>query len=116
MRNWRNVTESFSENERHYKNLYLEIDEVYDEIIEVSLFSSQEDLYEIYVSFGSMYGIIYAKVEEADSKREEVKAELVREYKKNKEPTSEFINEFAEKYKMCLPNDILFDSAGLYGF
>lgn len=28
---WKNVTESFSESQRHYKDCYLEIDEVYDE-------------------------------------------------------------------------------------
>lgn len=116
MCNWKNVTESFLENERYYKNSYLEIDEVYDETIEVSLFSSQEDPYELYVSFGRMYGIIYVNAEEADIKREEVKAELVREYKKNKEPTGEFINKFAETYKMCLPNDILFDTSKLFEF
>ena len=36
--NWENVTESFSEDERHYKDTYLEINEVYDGIVEVSLF------------------------------------------------------------------------------
>lgn len=36
--NWENVTELFSEDERHYKNTYLEINEVYDDIIEVMEF------------------------------------------------------------------------------
>jgi len=106
---WKNVTEFFSESERHYKGCYLEIDEVYGEELEVSLFSSQEGPYEIYVSYGCMYGIIYAEAEQAKSKREEVKAALEKEYKKHREPTDEFINEFVSKYKLCMPTDVLFD-------
>jgi hypothetical protein len=116
LNNWENVTELFSEDERHYKNTYLEINEVYDGIIEVSLFSSEEGQYEIYFSCGILYGIIYVDAEKADSKREEVKNELVEEYKKNKEPTSKFVNEFCEKHKVSLPNDIFFDASGLFDF
>ena len=94
----------------------MEIDEVYDECVEVSLFSSQKELYEIYVSYGRMYGIIYAEAEEAEAKREEVKSVLEKEYQKYKEPTAEFINEFVEKYKLCMPNDIFFDDSGLFDF
>lgn len=65
MNQWVNVTHTFSESQRHYKNTYLEICEVLDEIVEVSLFSSIDNLYEIYFSFGIMYGIVYAKKEEA---------------------------------------------------
>lgn len=39
---WKDVTEFFSESQRYYKDCYLEIDEVYDECVEVSLFSSQK--------------------------------------------------------------------------
>lgn len=116
MYTWKNVTESFSELQRHYKDCYLEIDEVYDEHVEVSLFSSQKGLYEIYVSYGCMYGIIYAEAEEAEEKRKEVKTVLEREYQKHKEPSDEFINKFASKYKLCMPNDILFDDSGLFDF
>jgi hypothetical protein len=111
---WENVTESFSEDERHYKDTYLEIDEVYDGVVEVSLFSSEEGPHEIYFSYGIMHGIIYVDAEKAYSKREEVKNELAQEYQKSKEPTSEFINEFCEKHKVCLPNDIFFDASGLF--
>ena len=51
MKSWRNVTETFSEKQRHYKDVYLEICWVFDEILEVSLFSSKVDLYEIYFSY-----------------------------------------------------------------
>ena len=112
--NWENVTGFFSEEERHYKNTYMEINEVYDEKIEVSLFSSKEGLYEIYFSYGILYGIIYVDAEKADSKREDVKNELAQEYQNHKEPTSEFINLFCEKHKVSMPSDILFDPSSLF--
>ena len=113
---WKNVTGCFSEEERHYKNTYLEIDEVIDEKIEVSLFSSNEGLYEIYLSYGILYGIIYVEAEKADSKHEEIKNELVQEYQNHMEPTSEFINEFCKKHNVCMPADILFNASGVFDF
>lgn len=112
MKQWRNVTETFSEDARHYSGTYLEIDEVYDEVVEVSLFTpdDENDPYEIYLSYGILYGIIYAdSEEEAVAKREEVKKVLEEEYQRHKEPTGEFINVFCEKYKVKLPNDVLFN-------
>lgn len=109
MNKWVNVTESFSEDNRHYNNTYLEIDEVYADVVEVSLFSSQEGPYEIYVSYGIMYGIIYVDAENAYSKREEIKQELEKEYVKHNEPTDEFIDAFCKKYNVSLPNDVLFN-------
>ena len=111
---WKNVTDSFSEEDRHYKNTYMEINEVYDGKIEVSLFSSKDGLYEIYFSYGILYGIIYVDAEKADSKREDVKNELAQEYQNHKEPTSKFINSFCEKHKVCMPSDILFDASALF--
>ena len=109
MNQWMDATNTFSDAQRHYKNTYLEICEVFDEVLEVSLFSSIEDPYEIYFSFGIMYGIVYVKEEEAYEKREQMKADLEQEYRKNKEPSDEFINSFAKKYDVCLPNDVIFD-------
>lgn len=116
MHSWENVTECFSEKARHYKNTYMEISEVYDGKLEVSLFSSEEGLYEIYFSYGKMYGIIYMDSDNANSKREEIKLELIQEYQKHKEPTDEFINMFCEKHKVCFPSDILIDTSSLFGF
>ena len=62
MMKWENVTHTFTEEQRHYKETYLEICE----------------------------------------------------YQRCKEPTGEFINDFAEKYKLCLPNDALFDADDLF--
>jgi len=109
MKSWRNVTGTFSDEQRHYKNMYLETCEVFDEILEVSLFSSIGDPYEIYFSYGIFYGIIYAEKENAVEKYEAVKNEIELEYRQHKEPTEKFINDFAEKNRVCLPNDILFD-------
>lgn len=61
MMEWINVTDSFTEKQRHYSNTYLEIDEVYDNVVEVSLFSSQQGPYEIFISYGILYGIVLWK-------------------------------------------------------
>ena len=37
-----------------------------------------------------------------------------KEYKENKEPTDEFIEAFAEKYQLELPQDIIFDTSALF--
>ena len=109
MKSWDDVTETFSDEQRHYRDLYLETCEVYDGTVEVSLFSSTVDSYEIYFSYGIFYGIIYVEREEAFEKYEAIKSELELEYNQHKEPTSEFINTFAEKHDVCMPNDIFFD-------
>ena len=116
MKEWKNVTDSFSEEQRHYKNTYMEICEVYDEVVEVSLFSSRTDPYEIYFSYGYMYGIIYVEKEDADAKREEIKKELQAEYRKSREPSDEFVNSFTKKHHVCFPNDIVFDTDAFLQF
>ena len=113
MNRWIDVTNTFSESQRNYKNTYLEICEVMDEIAEISLFSSPDDLYEIYFSFGIFYGIVYVHEEEAVEKREQMKADLEQEYLRNKEPSRAFIHSFVKKYDVQLPNDVLFDSDAL---
>jgi hypothetical protein len=109
MNKWVDVTNTFSEEARYYKNLYMEINEVYDDFIELSLFSSTESDYEIYFSYDIFYGIIYVNATTAHEKREEIKNELEVEYNKNKKVTNDFINDFGAKYDVQLPNDILFD-------
>ncbi len=109
MKQWVDVTDTFSESRRHYKDTYLEICEVFDDVVELSLFSSEVGPYEIYFSFGIMYGIVYAEKRDAVEVRERMRQDLEQEYLKNKEPSSEFINHFAKKYEVCLPSDVLFD-------
>ena len=65
MPSWRDVTDYFSASERHYKDVYLAICMVFDEILEVSLFSSLTDSYEIYFSYNRFFGIIYVNEQEA---------------------------------------------------
>jgi hypothetical protein len=109
MDKWIDVTNAFSEKERHYKDLYMEIDEVFDDVLELSLFSSTGGLSEIYFNYGHFYGIIYVEAATAHEKRNKIKKELETEYRKNRQATDAFINEFAAKYDVQLPNDIYFD-------
>ena len=87
----------------------MEVNEVYDDVVEVSLFSCIEGPYEIYFTYDIFYGIIYVEAAMAHEKRNEIKKELEKEYRENKQPTSDFINNFAAKHDVQLPNDILFD-------
>lgn len=82
--------------------------------IEVSLFSSIDEPYEIYIHYGIMDGVIYTDQEHAYALCEEVKQVLEKEYLNTKEPSSKFIDEFAKKYHLCLPNDLYFDSDALF--
>lgn len=107
---WKDKTDCFTERQRHYKKLYLESSEVYDDKVEVSLFSSLEVPYEIYVSYGKMYGIIYTDENEAYSLLEEIKKDIEEEIMKNKfNPSNKFIESFMIKYNLCIPSDVFFD-------
>ena len=102
----KNVTGTFSEEERHYNGKYLEIDEVYDDVVEVSVFSALDEPYEIYFTYDIFFGIVYAEKENVYEIRDEMKRELQTEYEKHKQATDEFINKFSEKYGVCTPGDI----------
>lgn len=106
---WKNVTNYFTEEQRHYKNTYLEIDYVGNDKIKLGLYSSKNDLYEIYISFWLICGIVYVKEENANKIYYEIKDKIEEEYIKNKEPSDKFIREFDEKYGICLSNDLFFD-------
>ena len=56
---------------------YLEIDEVYDEKVEVSLFSSPDGIYELYISYGKMYGIIYVEAKRQIQNVKKLKTNLL---------------------------------------
>lgn len=114
MGEWVNVTDYFSEGQRHYMDTYLEISEVLDDTIETSIFSSESGPYEIYFCFGMMHGIVYAEADKAYEIREKMKADLEEEYRKNKKPSTEFIDSFAVKYKVSLPGNIFFNSEAIF--
>ena len=61
MSEWKNVTDTFSEEERHYNGKYLEIDEVYDDVIEVSVFSAVDEPYEIYFTYDIFWELYMLK-------------------------------------------------------
>ena len=111
---WIEVTDCFSESQRHYKDKYLIIDEVLDDTVEVSLFSSPDGVYEIYVSYAGMDGIVYVNEADAYLRREEIKRVLAEDYQKNKKPSNEFIVEFADRYKLEIPFDLYFDDSALF--
>lgn len=111
---WIEVTDYFSESQRHYKDKYLIIDEVLDDTVEVSLFSSPDGVYEIYVSYAGRDGIVYVNEADAYLRREEIKRVLAEDYQKNKKPSNEFIVEFADKYKLEIPFDLYFDDSALF--
>lgn len=108
MAEWKDVTDCFSERERHYNGTYLEQSQVYDEQVEISVFSAEDKPYEIYFSYGRFYGIVYTDAAHAWELRDEMRGELEKEYNKTKEPSDEYINWFARKYKVELPMDIFF--------
>ena len=109
---WIDKTNTFEK--REWKDKYLEICEVLDDKIEVNLYSCEDiNNYEIYVSYGVMYGIVYAHKDKAIELREEIKKVIYDDYIKNgyskDMPTDEFINEFYKKYNIQIPYDMFFD-------
>lgn len=110
--NWIDQTDTFER--RDWKDKHLEICETLDDEIEVNLYSRDDiENYEIYVSYGVMYGIVYVHKDKAWDLREEIKKVIYDDYLKNgydpDMPSAEFINSFGEKYHICIPTDIFFD-------
>ena len=109
---WIDKTNEFTK--RTYKDKYLEICEVLDDKIEVNLYSCEDiSNYEIYVSYGVMYGIVYVHKNDAFELRDKIKKEIYDDYIKNgyseDMPSDEFINNFYNKYKITIPSDMFFD-------
>ena len=112
---WIDKTDTFEE--RCWKKRYLEICEVLDEKIEVNLYSCDDiNNYEIYVSYGVMYGIVYVHKDKAIELREEIKDLIYNDYIKNgyskDMPTDEFIRDFPRAMAMRLSEPIIFISTG----
>lgn len=113
---WIDKTDTFEN--REWKDKYLEICEVLDDKIEVNLYSCKDiNKYEIYVSYGVMYGIVYAHKDKAEELRNEIKDLIYNDYLKNgyssDMPTNEFIRKFDKKYNIQIPNDMFFDEEAL---
>lgn len=106
---WEDVIDNFSEEQRHYNGKYLEISEVYDNSVEIQLYSHPYKDFEIYLNYGKMFGVIFISKEIAYERYQEVKNELEKEILKNGiKPSNIFINEFCKKYDVTIPNDIFF--------
>lgn len=105
MLEWKDVTDTFDEESRHWRGRYMEICEVAGDKIECSLFSCEDDDWEIYFSFGIMYGVVYATAKEARKKRQAIMKDIAEEYSKNGEkPSGEFMNSFDKKYHVDIMN------------
>ncbi len=109
---WVDKTDTFEN--RDWKDKHLVICEILDGKIEVNLYSCDDiNNYEIYVSYGVMYGIVYVHKDKAVELREEIKEFIYNDYIKNgyskDMPTDEFMNEFIERYNIQIPSDIFFD-------
>lgn len=106
---WENKTDEFTEQQRHYKDKYLEICNVYNDEVEVNLYSSCDD-YEIYINYGIMFGISYVSKANAYQRFEEIKKDIEKEIQKHgSEPSDKFIDEFCKKYDVVIPDDIFMD-------
>lgn len=108
MAEWQDVTDNFSEERRYYSGTYLEIDEVYGDELEVSVFSPVEaERFEIYFSYGYFYGIVYADEDNVYEIRDQMKKDLQKAYDQTKEPEDKFVDWFVKKYHVELPNDAI---------
>lgn len=105
MAQWIDVTDTFDEDTRFWKGLYMEQCEVIDDIVECSLFSSKTDDWEIYFNYGIMHGVIYAPEDKAWDTRKEIKKEILEEYEKSgSQPSDEFMAAFGKKYDIDVMN------------
>lgn len=109
---WIDKTDEFET--RAWKDKYLVKCEVLDDKIEVNLYSCTDiNNYEIYVNYGVMYGIVYVHKDNAETLRDEIKDVIYKDYMENgyskDMPSGDFINNFGEKYNICIPSDIFFD-------
>ena len=105
---WKDVTKTFDEERRYYRNTYLQKCEILPDGIEVSKFIalSENDKDEIYVNFGILNGVAYVPKYETDARYRQIKREIKAEYIKNKKPSENFINSFAIKYKLDIFNSV----------
>lgn len=107
---WEDKTNEFSDEERMYNDKYLEICNVYEEQVEVNLYSCDNGDFEIYVNYGIMFGISRTENKDGYLIFNQIKDDIAGEIAKNGfEPSPEFIDEFCEKYDITIPNDIFFN-------
>ena len=105
---WKDVTKTFEEERRYYRNTYLEKCEILSDDIEVSKFIalSDNEKDEIYVNFDILNGVTYVRKNETDTRYRQIKREIKAEYLKNKKPSEDFVNSFAKKYDLDIFNNV----------
>jgi len=107
---WKDLTDTFSEKQRHYNGKYLEKDMVLDGKVEVSYFSEPKGDCEIYVSFGNMVGVVYVTPENYEETFQNIQEDFEKEYIKLKGNVSDirdgFIHSCVKKYSICMPDDL----------
>lgn len=108
---WKDVTNYFSEKQRHYNGKYLELDLVIDNIAEIQLYrvintSEFPGKYEIFVNLGDRYGSLYK--DDPYETFEAIKKELYDESFKENKFSHEFYSKLSKKYGISFPTDAFF--------
>lgn len=107
---WRDITNNYSEKSRHYNGKYLEKSLLLDEEMEIQLYKVIESGfdydYEIFVNHEKFYGSTYP--DDPYTTYEKMKDDLYNESFKKNRYSKKFINEFIEKYKIGIASDSFF--------
>ena len=114
---WKDITNYFSEKQRHYNGKYLVVDYLLDEEIEIQLYEVEEDgfdyEYEIFVNSNPFYGSTYPDTDPYEM-LEAMKKDIYEEsFKKNKY-SKKFINAFAKKYDLGIAADSYFSMGDFF--
>ena len=109
---WKEVTNYFSEEQRHYNGKYLELDIVLEDAYELQLYrvidtSKFSGKYEIFVNLGDRYGPIY--LNEPEETFEAIKKEIYEESFKENRFSHEFYSKLSKKYDLAFPTDAFFN-------
>lgn len=108
MKQWENKTGCFSEWQRWYKGLYLEIDFVYDDKMEISLFTGLPgNRVEIYCNLGWHTYVVRVSREEAEKLFPKLQDEMVKMYEEDPGFSEENLKKFKEKYHLSGWSEVL---------
>ena len=110
---WKEITDYFSEKRRHYNGKYMLVDYLLDDNIEVQLYKSEDDddpemKYEIFFIAPHFYGSTYPDTEPYKIV-EAMKEDLYKESLKKKPFSDKFIGMFCKKYSIEIPFDAFFN-------
>ena len=107
MLEWKNVTDDLPERSHQLRGRTLELCEVAQDGIELGQFSCPDGMWGLYVIYGKLYGTLYAPADKVKEYCSAMKPDIEAEYEKNgKEPSPDFIRDFAAKYHLTLMNGV----------